>query len=350
MILKNEDELKKELKLGQLRPVYLLYGNENLLKAHYLKGILSLLLPDRDDGLDRIDGKKFDVRLLCESARQPALLGGNRVLLVDDLDAEALSEAEMTLLCGLCGELPPETFLVMVVRGAAFDPKKSKPKKLIAAAGAAGVCCALDARKGAELKRFVRAAVQKRGCSISADNAALLIERCAGDMGVLAGEIEKLCAYRRKGEVTAELICRVSSQTVQGDLYAVARRIVKGDADGAIHEIGALLAEKQTPAAIVANLSYAFSDLCRAQAARAAGLDSADVVKDFGYRFAFRVSNAFRDSAALDPRRLYTAAGVLLDAELTLKSASVDERTLLEGAVLQMIAALRGEALSAGRG
>ncbi len=285
------------------------------------------------------------MKLLYENARQPALLGGNRVMLIDDLDAEALPEAELSLLCELCGDLPPETYLVMAVRGAPFDPKKPKPKKLIAAAGAAGICCALDARKGADLRRFVRAACQKRGCPISADNAALLIERCSGDMGVLAGEIEKLCAYQQGGELTAEVIRHVSSATAEGDIYAIARRMIKGDADGALREIGALLAQKQTVPAIVANLGYAFSDLCRAQAARAAGLGSAEVVKDFGYRFAFRVSNAFRDSANLDSRRLYAAAGAVLDAEITLKSAAADERVLLESAVVRAVAALRGEAL-----
>ena len=64
--------------------------------------------------------------------------------------------------------------------------------------------------------------------------------------------------------------------------------------------------------------------------------------EDFGYRFDFMVQNAFRDCRRIPPERLRACIRILRDLELRLNSTAGDERTMLESAIVQMLAVAGG--------
>ncbi|MEG1850296.1 MAG: hypothetical protein RR197_07025, partial [Oscillospiraceae bacterium] len=185
---------------------------------------------------------------------------------------------------------------------------------------------------------------QQRQCELDPAAAAFLIERCGEEMGALANECDKLCAYVGPGQaIGRDVIARVCSPSLEGDVYALSRLLLRGEAGPLLSEIDMLLRLRQPVALLLSNLGAAMADLTRACAARAANKSAAQMAKELHYRFEWRASNAFRDSARLDARRLLTVCGILCDAELALKSTGADERILLETAVIRSLRALRGE-------
>lgn len=343
----NEKSLKKELSLRGPKGVCLLFGDEPALIIAYRRRVIELLTADGGE-FERLDAKKLDVGRLGEDAQLLPMLGGRRVFSVEDLEPDALAAPDCKALCALMADLPGSAALVLSAKAGAFDLKKSKKAKdLTAAAEAAGIAARLDRRAAADLKSSLRSRCEARGCELSADVAAFLIERCGDDLGSLYNECDKLCAYAgRSGVIGRDAVVRVCPPSTEGDVYALSRLLLRGEAAPVLREIDVLLRLRHPPALLLSTLGGAFCDLYRAAAARAAAKRESEVAREFGYRFAWKVKNAFRDSAPFDAPRLLDVCNLLCEAETALKSGgAADERALLESTVLRSLAALRGEAL-----
>ncbi len=343
MILQNEEAVKRELSLREPRSVYLLVGEEAALLSFYRKKLITQLCTDGADP-DRIDGKRLDLSALADAVSLLSMFGGRRVTEVTGFEPEQLSDADCKALCGLLGELSPDSTLLLVCEPSSFDLKKGKnAKKLHAAADAAGAVLTLNRRTPAELRGTLRNHCQKKGCELSGDDANLLIERCGDDLSTLRNECDKLCAFADKKPITAKMILSLCAGTLSADLYAVARLMLRKKPQPVLDEINSLLRLRQPATLILSNLGIAFSDLARGCAARSAGKTGGELATDFSYRFSWKAQNALRDSAGLDAKRVNRVCEILCEAETTLKSAACDEQVLLETAVVRSMLVLRGE-------
>jgi DNA polymerase III delta subunit len=344
MIIKTEQALKKELSLPEPRGVYLLFGEDSALLSACRRRILARLCDDHSQP-ERIDGKKPDIGRLAESLALLPMLGGRRIVSLEDLDPEQLSGADCTALCAVIEDIPQGACLLLTAREGAFDTKKGAcAKKLLAAADRAGAAVGLPRRTGQALKNTLRDRCRQRGCDLSAVAAGFLIERCGDDMGRLLNECDKLCAWANgEGPITEATITAVCPPSAEGDVYALSRIMLRGDAPRVVHEVNTLLLQRQPVALLLYHLSAAFCDLARAGEARAAGRTSAQAARDFDSRFAWRMERAFRDSEQVAPRRVFAVCEILLDAEQMLKGSAADERVVLETAVVRSLAALSGD-------
>ncbi len=345
MIYKSERELTRDLSAGLLHKAYLFYGKENYLKSAYLGRILKATFPNGESAFDlvRLDGKKLSPQQLFDATEPMPLTGAKRCVVVDDFDTGQLSDSEVKEICGVMEDLPPSTVLIMVTRTADLDTKKAAGKKLLASVDKAGGAMELKGRTGNELTSFVVTRAQKAGCEMSNDNARLLIERCSDDMDILAGEVDKLTAYQGKGEITEESIKKVSCAVVEGDVYALSKLLLQGNMNGAMKAVDALFTMRHPASAMIASLCYAFIDLYRADAGRRAGKTAGEIASDFSYRFEFRVTNAMRDSRSINRARIGRAIEILTQSDIDLKSAKVEERVLVETAIMRVYLALKGE-------
>src|SRR5450759_3417369 len=75
-----------DLNKGVLAPCYLLYGEEEYLINEALQKILDLIMPqaDRDFGLFFLDGENADIDNLSDLILSPSLLGGRKVVVVQN--------------------------------------------------------------------------------------------------------------------------------------------------------------------------------------------------------------------------------------------------------------------------
>jgi DNA polymerase III delta subunit len=80
-------------------------------------------------------------------------------------------------------------------------------------------------------------------------------------------------------------------------------------------------------------------DLYRVKLAQTHAKSPQDVISDFGYPviFKFRVDNAFRDIYRFELSKIRSAVNILSEADLLLKSATVDGVVLLETSIIKMM-------------
>jgi len=342
MRLTTEEQQKKCIASKQVYPVYLLFGNDSELLLSYRKKLCEMLVKLGCEQ-ETMDGKALDLSSLYDAAQLVSFFGGRRLIVIKDFDAEALIPTDCNDLCDLISELSDNVTVVFAASPESFDIKKGKnAKKLLSAADKAGVAVQLDRRDAASLKATLRSRCQKRGCELSNEAAAFLIERCGNDMATLLNECDKLCAFADGSTITNDMITAVSSGTLSADPYALSRLMLRGELTATLDQIDSLIRMRQPVTLIISNISSAFCSIARACAARSAGKNCDSFQKDFGFKFEWMAQNAFRDSAKLTQSKAFEICQIFSDAETQIKSTPLDERILLETAVVRAVQTLGG--------
>jgi len=82
---KDFDKLLEQIEQGNISPLYLLYGEDYLVKSA-LSRLTGLLVPDsqRSTNLDLVDGSQADFREILDNVNTFALFGGRKVVAVQD--------------------------------------------------------------------------------------------------------------------------------------------------------------------------------------------------------------------------------------------------------------------------
>lgn len=334
----NDRELRQDLKNG-LRPVYLLYGEESYICAQYAARIAALAVPEDLGGfnLQTFDGKSASLDQIVEAIEALPLMTERKCVVIRDLDITVGDAAEQ--LMPLLEDPPSTTITVLSYVHLQPQPKKqAKWKKLIEAVDAAGAVVYFAKRTASELASILCTGAVRRGCSLSPQNAALLVQQCGDDLTLLGNELDKLAALADGGEITAEQITAAATRNLEARVFDLSKAILQHRNDQAFSILHTLLQQKEKPVAILSVLTNAYVDLYRAKAAQPHG-GAESIIRAFpAYKGKeFRLRYAARDAAALSMPALYRALDILAAADTALKSSRTPPHIVLEQTLAQLL-------------
>lgn len=348
MAICDPKQLSGQIRKGELQNLYYIYGAD-LVQVQQLTAALIKKATggNVEMALTKFDGQKLDLKALEDASRQFSMFAAYNCVQVHDLNADSLCEDQLKQLLALLPEIGGVTVLIFDVTG--FDLKngkrtpQGKNKKLIDAIAKQGIVCEAVQRSTPILAKELSGLAEKQGRVLPRDSAEELIQLCMGNTLILRSELEKLCAYAGKGgTITVQMVREVTSPQLETTVYALASAVVSQRPKAAMQELHKLYAMRTNRTFIVHAIASSFLDLYRASAALRAGKRPEDMKQDFGYKFDFIVKNAFRDCRRLPPERLRACIRVLRDLEIDLNSKSADERTMLETAIVKMLAIAGG--------
>ncbi|MCI9414071.1 MAG: DNA polymerase III subunit delta [Clostridiales bacterium] len=345
-----ESELKKHLKEGKLSSLYFLYGEESYLTAHYASLIAEKAAggSDFDEfNLQKFDGQDSDLRAIEEAVEALPLMADRKCVVVRDWDAAAGGQAGQERLLALVADLPDTCTLIFWQDSVPAEVKKNaKWKAFAAAAEKQGVVAAFPRKSAADIVRLLVTGAGRRGCTLSQDNARLMVERSGDDLNLLLNELDKLCALAGEGEITRQHIETAGMRNLEASVFDLAKAILQGQYERAYGIIYRLMDQREEPVSVLSVLSSAYADLYRAKVAAAGGVPAASLSADFQYRGReFRLRNAARDCARLSLPVLRDSLEVLAQADLKLKSSRTDKRTVLEQTAAELIVLAKGGAV-----
>jgi DNA polymerase III subunit delta len=221
---------------GELRPVYLVAGEETYLAGGVVSALKAATLQGGVKGLneDQYQAGEADVDRVLADARTLPMMAKRRFVLVRGLErwepkAGGKSEGKVTdkdpLEKLLDYAKAPSPSTVLVLLGAGVD----KRRKLYTVARSDGFLVACEALARAELPHWIERRVAARGCRISPSVADLLAELTGPDLAPVADAVERLCLYvGDAGEIgedsVATCIVRLRSASVWELVAAVGRR------------------------------------------------------------------------------------------------------------------------------
>ena len=235
-----------------VHPVYAVVGADRFLRHEALVGILRTLAPETDSlGPTRVDGENAPLADILDEVRTPSLLGGRRVVVVDDAD-ECIT-ANRAALERYCSAPAEGGCLILLCDSM---PKTTRLRKIIAAGGAVIEC---EAPKGrAVVVWIVRRAKETYGKRLSDAAAQRLKEHLGDALGWLDVELAKLAAYvGDRPEITPSDIEAATGEHREEKVFAVIDAVSSGDTSRALKQWEQVLTtDRAAPGRAIAGLAW----------------------------------------------------------------------------------------------
>ena len=234
----NALQWQKSLAADQLRPVYLLAGEELLV----LEAADALRAQARKLGYAEREvlevGNHFDWDDLARAAAGMSLFATRRLL---DLrlptgrpgteGAKAINE--------FCANPPPDVTLLITAMDWSNKHEGAWTKNL----DAAGALVVFNAPRPNEWAAWIGARLTSRGLSATPDAAALLAERVEGNLLAAAQEIDKLVVLHGQGKIDAQEMENLVADSARYDAFKLTDAAFAGEGGRALHILAGLHAE-----------------------------------------------------------------------------------------------------------
>ncbi|MCM1145467.1 MAG: DNA polymerase III subunit delta, partial [Lachnoclostridium sp.] len=180
-------KLNEELKSGQLRQVYLLYGEEAYLIRQYRDKLKKALIGDGDSmNCHHFEGKAVNVGEIIDLAETMPFLSDKRLIVIENSGllrhggeqlAEYLKE-------------PAETAYFILV-----ESEIDKRSRLYKALSAKGRAVEFKTQEEAVLKRWILGTLKRENKKITERDLGLFLEKTGTDMDNISKELEKVICY-----------------------------------------------------------------------------------------------------------------------------------------------------------
>lgn len=196
------DDILKELRAKQYRPVYYLMGEEpyyiNLIADYITDNILTET--EKEFNLTVVYGADVDIATVINAAKRYPMMSEHQVVVVK----EAQNIRNMEELSYYLQKPLLSTILVICHKHGVLDRRK----KLAAEIEKTGVLFESKKVKDAQLPAFITSYMKRKGIDVEPKATAMLADFVGADLSRLTGELEKLIITLPKGHtrVTPEQI------------------------------------------------------------------------------------------------------------------------------------------------
>ncbi len=236
--------LNEDLKTGQFKQIYLLYGEEGYLKRQYKERFTKAMLPEGDTmNYAYYEGKNVDVREVIDLAETLPFFSERRLIVFENTGFFKSAGAE---LADYVKEMPPTTYFLFI------ENEVDKRSKLYKAVKAKGHIVELGAQDEATLKRWVAGLVKKEGRQISESCIMYLLGKIGTDMENIQRELEKLFCYTlERDSIEKEDIDAVCVTQITNHIFDMVNAVAEKKQKKALDLYYELLALKEPPMRIL---------------------------------------------------------------------------------------------------
>jgi DNA polymerase-3 subunit delta len=219
------EEIFKDIKRGNIAPIYLLSGEEVFYIDQIEKTIDSTLLDETQKSFDYqvFYGKDSKVLDIISSAKQYPVLGEKRLVIVRE--AQQLKNIEK--IADYFKSFSPQTCLLICYKGKNIDKRQSWYKQLPKTA----VFVKSDKLYDNQATDWIHDFVKRRKRIISPKNIQLILEKTGTNLTIIYNELQKLFITIKEGEeITEKAIAFQIGILKDFSLFELQNSIIKKDA------------------------------------------------------------------------------------------------------------------------
>ncbi len=260
-------KLAEEIKTGQLKQVYILYGEETYLRSQYKDRVKKALLGDGDAmNFHYFEGKHISPGEVIDLAETMPFFAERRVLMLENSGLFARGGEELALYL----QSPAETAFFVFV-----EESVDKRSKLYKAATAKGRAIEFKAQEEAVLKRWILGFLKKENKKITERDLDLFLDKTGPNMENIRGELEKLFCYCMERDViTAQDIETVCTRQVSSQIFDMISAVAQKRQREALHLYYDLLTLKEPPMRILFLIARQFNLLLQVKELKKKGYDT----------------------------------------------------------------------------
>lgn len=314
--------IQADIKSGNFKQAYLLYGEEAYLKQQYKHNLVKALNPDGDTmNFSHYEGKGVDVKQLIDLCETMPFFADRRVILLEDTGFFKNKSEE---LADYMKELPD--YLCMVFVEAEVD-KRNRMYKAVKACGTIAEFARQDEKT---LMRWAAGILGKAGKKITQRDMELLLTKTGTDMGNLRMELEKLICYTEgRDVVTAEDIEEICTTQTTNRIFDMVRAVTEKNQKRALDLYYDLLTLKEPPMRILFLLAKQYRQLLQVKQFVEAGLAQQEMASKLGVP-SFAVRNIASCARAYTISELEQAVKDFVDAEESVKTGRLEDKLSVE--------------------
>jgi DNA polymerase III subunit delta len=252
--------------VAELKPVYLVSGDDDAKIDAWRARVRRRADDERGPGgLESFDAAASGPEEVAAALATLSFDTGTRYLLVDA--AQSWKAAQLEPLEAAMGEMPPETVLVLIVRG---KPLKQLVKAVERAGGEARDYAA---PKPWQLPKWVVERGREEGLQVDPDAAKELVSLAGTSQQRLAREVEKLAlAVHPSTKVAAADVARLAAGEAGPGVYDLVDSLIAGDTRATLAQANAITAREGQPGALIWRMAQRLREVHRVAALLDAGV------------------------------------------------------------------------------
>lgn len=260
-------KLAEEIKSGQLKQVYILYGEEAYLRNQYKEKLKKALLGEGDAmNFHYFEGKDVHPAQVIDLAETMPFLAERRVVMLENSGLFTRGGEELAAYLGM----PSETAFFVFV-----ETTVDKRSKLYKAASAKGRAIEFKAQEEAVLKRWILGLLKKENKNITEPDLNFLLDKTGSDMENIRAELEKLFCYcMDRDAVTAQDIEAVCTKQVSSQIFDMINAVAEKRQRRAMELYYDLLTLKEPPMRILFLIARQFNLLLQVKELKNKGYDA----------------------------------------------------------------------------
>ncbi len=334
----NENELKKVIRENSHK-IYYIYGEEKYLIKFYTEKLQEKIggkNPSEFSFHIFEDGENLEQ--ISIAINTVSFMGDRTYVGIRDFDFNKLNDSEFDVLIDLIKNLSDTVTVVISQQTIKVDNSKSKAKKIIALIEKEGIVANIEKRGDIALEKQLVSWAAKKEVKLSSIDAGRIITYCGNDLYMLRNEIDKLCAYVDKGEITRDVIEKLVTKTIEARIFDLSKLVINRNSDKAYKLLSDLFYQREEPISIVSILSMTYVDMYRVRIAIESGKKVSDIAQDFDYkRKEFRLNNAQRIASSLTTDEIRESIDLIAQTDKKLKSVRVDKEILVEELITKLM-------------
>ncbi|MDD7429711.1 MAG: DNA polymerase III subunit delta [Oscillospiraceae bacterium] len=343
-----ENQLKTDIKSGNISNVYLFWGTDYYSIGLYTKGLINKLVDKdaRDLNLHEFEGGSFDIGELGDACEGLPMFAEYNCCTVSDLNlfnTRDFSKESYDALISIIEDIPETTVLILYFSSLDICKGKKNPepayKRLINAVTKKGTVCSFPVKTAADSAKTAASLAKKKKCVIGENELRQLCDICAYDMLMISSELDKLSAYAQDKPITPEMIELLCPGEDDAKIYDLTDALTAHNKQRALSVFGELLDMRSEPIVLLYSILGTYIDLFRAKTALKNRKSASDVKSDFSYGArGFTVDKAFRNAGRIPDEQLSRNIRMLLDCERLMKSRpEALHAEILEETIIKML-------------
>mgnify|MGYP002763523672 FL=1 len=314
--------IDNDIKMGQLKNVYLLYGTEDYLKRQYRDKLKHALVePDDTMNFSTYEGKDINPKELIDLSETLPFFKEKRMILVEN---SGFFKNSCDDLAEYMSQVPESTCFVFV------EEEVDKRSKLFKAASRAGSAVEFETPKEDMLIRWILGRIQREGKKITQSVMQLFLSKTGSDMENIDKELEKLICYTLdKTEISAADVEAICTGQTENKIFEMIDAISAKNQKKALDLYYDLLALKEAPMRILFLIARQFQNLLLIKSMSAKGYPAVSIAKTAGMP-SFAVQKNLRQAGAFKINQLKEAIEDCGQAEEDVKTGRMADQLAVE--------------------
>ena len=313
--------INEDIKSGQYKKVYLLYGEESFLKQSYKKKLKEAVAGDDTMNYNYFEGKGLDVNELISLSDTMPFFSDKRLIIIED---SGFFKTSSEALADYLPMIPDTTCIVFV------EDAVDKRNRLFKKVKELGHAAEMKRQDSAQLARWAGTILAQNGRKITGSTMNLFLERTGDDMENIRMELEKLISYTMGSDVvTTEDVEAVTTVQVTNKIFDMVNAIVTRKTRLAMDLYEDLLTLKEPPMRILFLRARQFNQLLLVKEMTAKGTDRGTIASKLKIP-PFVAGKVSAQAGAFTREQILSYVKGCVEAEEAVKTGKMNDRMAVE--------------------